>query len=100
MLTMSKNKGKKAKAAEQALVPRDDQRHKTVRNWDDYFKKGELEDWQRLMRDLGFDEEFASKTQCRKVCTHNLHALMCPNRTAQHLDSSMTSFILHQSPDC
>lgn len=40
---------------------------KIVREWDNYFKKGTLEDWQRLMKDLGYVEEFRSKTECRKV---------------------------------
>ncbi|KAL2756362.1 hypothetical protein ACRALDRAFT_210464 [Sodiomyces alcalophilus JCM 7366] len=35
--------------------------------WEAYFGQGTLSDWQRLMADLGFQREFASKTQCRKV---------------------------------
>ncbi|KAI1169556.1 hypothetical protein F4777DRAFT_584802 [Nemania sp. FL0916] len=38
-----------------------------VIEWEKYMGHGELADWQRLMRDLGFDEEFTSKTQCRKA---------------------------------
>ncbi|KAK8056898.1 hypothetical protein PG993_002125 [Apiospora rasikravindrae] len=38
-----------------------------VKRWDDYFQDDALENWQRLMKDLGFQEEFRSKTQCRNV---------------------------------
>ncbi|RYO80181.1 hypothetical protein DL766_001292 [Monosporascus sp. MC13-8B] len=38
-----------------------------VRNWEQYFGAGDLQDWQRLMEDLGFDEQFNSKTKCRKA---------------------------------
>lgn len=65
-----KNKAKNRKAVEQALAPREGEQRrplKVVRDWETYFREGELEDWQRLMRDLGFDEEFLSKSQCRKV---------------------------------
>lgn len=55
---MAKKKGKKPAAP---LVPKKG----VVTDWEQYMGKGELEDWQRLMRDLGFDEEFTSKTQCR-----------------------------------
>ncbi|ROT36826.1 hypothetical protein SODALDRAFT_208037 [Sodiomyces alkalinus F11] len=32
-----------------------------------YFGEGSLSDWQRLMADLGFERDFTSKNQCRKV---------------------------------
>jgi len=35
--------------------------------WDEYDGNGSLEDWNRFMKDLGFDSEFPSKTQCKKV---------------------------------
>ncbi|KAI1434577.1 hypothetical protein GGR50DRAFT_694941 [Xylaria sp. CBS 124048] len=35
--------------------------------WEQYMRKGELEDWQRLMRDLGLQSEFSSKAKCRKT---------------------------------
>jgi hypothetical protein len=35
--------------------------------WDGYFGGGELEDWQRLVHDLGIEGDFSSKTKCRKV---------------------------------
>ncbi|KAI3328930.1 hypothetical protein HD806DRAFT_266865 [Xylariaceae sp. AK1471] len=38
-----------------------------VVKWDNYMGEGALEDWQRLMKDLGFDETFRSKTQCKKA---------------------------------
>ncbi|RYO98197.1 hypothetical protein DL764_007169 [Monosporascus ibericus] len=38
-----------------------------VRDWEEYFRVGDMQDWQRLMDDLGFDERFNSKTQCRKA---------------------------------
>ncbi|GKT42017.1 uncharacterized protein ColSpa_02198 [Colletotrichum spaethianum] len=37
--------------------------------WDEYFGKSELADWQRLCRDLGLPDDLPSKTQCRKVST-------------------------------
>ncbi|KAI0013454.1 hypothetical protein F4779DRAFT_395366 [Xylariaceae sp. FL0662B] len=40
---------------------------KIVRDWGTYFGSGDLSDWQRLMADLGFSEEFRSKSQCRKA---------------------------------
>ncbi|RYP49794.1 hypothetical protein DL768_004581 [Monosporascus sp. mg162] len=47
-----------------------------VRNWEQYFGAGDLQDWRRLMKDLGFDEQFNSKTQCRKALKNvwvNIH---------------------------
>ncbi|KAI2635291.1 hypothetical protein GGS21DRAFT_74652 [Xylaria nigripes] len=38
-----------------------------VIEWEKYMGNGDLEDWRRLMQDLGFEEEFASKNQCRKA---------------------------------
>jgi hypothetical protein len=38
-----------------------------VREFDEYFGSGTLEDWQRLCRDIGLDENPSSITQCRKV---------------------------------
>lgn len=55
---MAKKKSKKARA--QAT-------EKVVMEWERYMGEGSLADWQRLMRDLGFEEEFPSKNQCRKV---------------------------------
>lgn len=52
------------------MARRKKQPFQIVREWEQYFQKGELEDWQRFMRDLGFTQEFASKTQCRKVRSH------------------------------
>ncbi|KAI1158574.1 hypothetical protein F5B18DRAFT_656534 [Nemania serpens] len=52
---MAKKKNKKARAED------------VVVEWEKYMGQGELADWQRLMRDLGFDEEFPSKSQCRKT---------------------------------
>ncbi|KAI2629810.1 hypothetical protein GGR54DRAFT_280134 [Hypoxylon sp. NC1633] len=68
----SSKKSKKAKAAapdSSANKPRQDGRDppKVVAAWVGYFGSGDLQDWQRLMTDLGFDEEFKSKTQCRKA---------------------------------
>ncbi|KAI1333424.1 hypothetical protein F5Y16DRAFT_393819 [Xylariaceae sp. FL0255] len=40
---------------------------RVVKDWANYLGQGSLEDWQRLMRDLGFTEDFPSKTQCRKM---------------------------------
>ncbi|KAM0807339.1 hypothetical protein AB5N19_07678 [Seiridium cardinale] len=38
-----------------------------VQQWNAYFGPGDLEDWQRLMRDLGLQKEFQSKRSCRKA---------------------------------
>ncbi|KAK8048937.1 hypothetical protein PG994_010667 [Apiospora phragmitis] len=38
-----------------------------VKRWDDYFQDDALENWQKLMKDLGFQEVFRSKTQCRNA---------------------------------
>lgn len=38
-----------------------------VKQWDEYFQNDDLENWQRLMKDLGLEGEFRSKTQCRNV---------------------------------
>ncbi|KAI1273387.1 hypothetical protein F5Y07DRAFT_256162 [Xylaria sp. FL0933] len=62
---MAKKKNKKAKAAN---APRQEPKKRTVvLEWEKYMGKGELEDWQRLMKDLGFDEEFPSKKKCREA---------------------------------
>lgn len=58
-MAKSKNKGK-----QQAAPSKKEQ---IVLDWKAYFGSGDLTDWQRLMADLGFTEEYTSKTQCRKV---------------------------------
>ncbi|KAI0486367.1 hypothetical protein F4859DRAFT_367354 [Xylaria cf. heliscus] len=65
---MAKKKAKKTRAAaasQQAVVAVS--KPSIVMEWEKYMGHGELEDWQRLMRDLGFEEDFPSKTKCRKV---------------------------------
>ncbi|KAH8157174.1 hypothetical protein CIB48_g11070 [Xylaria polymorpha] len=66
---MTKKKNKKARAAaapsQQAVVVA--KKPTVVVEWEKYMGDGELEDWQRLMKDLGFEENFPSKTQCRKA---------------------------------
>ncbi|TGJ78847.1 hypothetical protein E0Z10_g9918 [Xylaria hypoxylon] len=54
-------KNKKARANAPLAQPT------VVGEWGMYMGRGGLEDWQRLMKDLGFEEEFPSKTQCRKA---------------------------------
>ncbi|KAK6078091.1 hypothetical protein SCUP515_04521 [Seiridium cupressi] len=44
-----------------------------VQQWNAYFGPGDLEDWQRLMRDLGFQKEFQSKRSCRKLSTQLIY---------------------------
>lgn len=70
---MTKKKNKKARAAaapsQQAVVVA--KKPTVVVEWEKYMGDGELEDWQRLMKDLGFEENFPSKTQCRKVSKRN-----------------------------
>ncbi|KAI0452720.1 hypothetical protein F5B21DRAFT_505947 [Xylaria acuta] len=69
---MAKKKNKKARAtanpsqqAQQAVAVA--AKRDVVVQWKQYMGNGELEDWKRLMRDLGFEEDFPSKTQCRKA---------------------------------
>ncbi|KAL7629408.1 hypothetical protein AAE478_000928 [Parahypoxylon ruwenzoriense] len=54
-----------------AVTPRGHQQQsqppKVVVVWGKYFGPGDLADWQRLMADLGFSEQFISKNQCRKA---------------------------------
>ncbi|KAK8095581.1 uncharacterized protein PG998_002209 [Apiospora kogelbergensis] len=38
-----------------------------VRQWNQYIQDGALENWQRLLKDLGLEGEFRSKNQCRKA---------------------------------
>lgn len=38
-----------------------------VEQWQNYFQKGDLADWQRLCRDLGLADDLPSKTKCREV---------------------------------
>ncbi|KAI3343185.1 hypothetical protein F4824DRAFT_133797 [Ustulina deusta] len=59
---MGRKKNKTARAANGALKP-----SAVVVEWEKYMGQGELEDWQRLMGDLGFDEQFPSKTKCRQA---------------------------------
>ncbi|KAJ8130342.1 hypothetical protein O1611_g3288 [Lasiodiplodia mahajangana] len=62
---MPRNKSKNKKAAKAAKeAPK---KHDVVVQWEQYMGHGELGDWQRLMRDLGFEEEFTSKSKCRKA---------------------------------
>ncbi|KAI0416082.1 hypothetical protein F5X98DRAFT_376062 [Xylaria grammica] len=58
---MAKKKNKKAGAGTALARPT------VAMEWEKYMGRGDLEDWQRLMKDLGFEEEFPSKTQCRKA---------------------------------
>ncbi|GJC84039.1 hypothetical protein ColLi_06877 [Colletotrichum liriopes] len=53
-----KTKGKKTKAEDAVDF---------FSQWDEYFGKRELADWQRLCRDLGLPDDLPSKTQCRKA---------------------------------
>ncbi|KAF5568640.1 hypothetical protein FPHYL_2713 [Fusarium phyllophilum] len=52
--------------------------------WNDYFKKGTLQDFQRLCADLGLPNDLASKTKCRnalKSINVNIKQfLQCENR--------------------
>lgn len=43
-------------------------KHATLMDqWNDYFKKGTLQDFQRLCADLGLPSDLPSKTKCRDV---------------------------------
>ncbi|KAM0244634.1 hypothetical protein ACHAP5_006098 [Fusarium lateritium] len=37
-----------------------------LQQWNDYFQKGTLQDFQRLCADLGLDSDLPSKTKCRE----------------------------------
>lgn len=49
-----------------------------VETWNEYFRKGELADYQRLCRDLGIDGDVSSKRKCRRV-RPLLHPLPSPD---------------------
>lgn len=55
-----------------------------VDKWNAYFQNGDLEDWQRLCRDLGLADNLPSKTKCRKVSPPLSHLLpvMSPGKPA------------------
>lgn len=38
-----------------------------LQQWNNYFQKGTLEDFQRLCADLGITSDLPSKTKCREV---------------------------------
>ncbi|KAI0430073.1 hypothetical protein F5Y09DRAFT_242145 [Xylaria sp. FL1042] len=59
---MGSKRNKKGQAAN--APPR---QQAVVTEWEAYIGHGELEDWQRLMKDLGFEEEFPSKAKCRQA---------------------------------
>lgn len=63
-MSRKKNRGAKPITVEAKNPPK---KSKIVTRWEDYFKEGNLEDWNRLMKDLGFVDEFPSITKCRKV---------------------------------
>ncbi|KAH9902217.1 hypothetical protein F4778DRAFT_736792 [Xylariomycetidae sp. FL2044] len=81
MARKKKNKNVNAAAVQQALdiqatyidkaemkkLMKEQSRPNIVKQWNEYFGRGDLADWQGLMRDLLFEETFSSKTQCRKV---------------------------------
>ncbi|KAI1739299.1 hypothetical protein F4680DRAFT_142404 [Xylaria scruposa] len=66
---MAKKKSKKARATANPSQPAvaAPQKPAIVVEWEQYIGHGELEDWQRLMKDLGFEEDFSSKSKCRKA---------------------------------
>ncbi|RYP90562.1 hypothetical protein DL770_003324 [Monosporascus sp. CRB-9-2] len=63
----SKKNRRKGKGNEGQPSQSDRPPPKIVRDWEQYFGAGDLQDWQRLMEDLGFEEQFDSKTKCRKA---------------------------------
>ncbi|KAI4601697.1 hypothetical protein KJ359_011828 [Pestalotiopsis sp. 9143b] len=63
-MSRKKNRGAKPITVEAKNPPK---KSKIVTRWEDYFKEGNLEDWNRLMKDLGFVDEFPSITKCRKA---------------------------------
>ncbi|RYP70170.1 hypothetical protein DL769_005049 [Monosporascus sp. CRB-8-3] len=71
-----------------------------VRNWEQYFGAGDLQDWQRLMKDLGFDEQqFNSKTQCRKALKNvwvNIHDFLAAVRVGETPHRFRSEFELAQ----
>ncbi|KAI1764773.1 hypothetical protein GGR53DRAFT_299861 [Hypoxylon sp. FL1150] len=67
---MAKKKSKQAAASAASAETPKSKKNKIVADWEAYFGPGDLPDWQRLMADLGFTEQFTSKTQCRKALTN------------------------------
>ncbi|KAI0531838.1 hypothetical protein GGR58DRAFT_214118 [Xylaria digitata] len=77
---MAKKKNKKTRADAAVAQPA------VVGQWEKYMGRGELEDWQRLMRDLGFEQEFRSKSQCRKTLKTvwvNIHDFLAAVKRAE-----------------
>ncbi|KAJ3580241.1 hypothetical protein NPX13_g321 [Xylaria arbuscula] len=64
---MSKKKNKSSRNAAKAKADAPLQLPKVVTAWEEYMGEGKLEDFQRLMRDLGFEEHFPSKSKCRQA---------------------------------
>ncbi|KAI1823969.1 hypothetical protein F4861DRAFT_283412 [Xylaria intraflava] len=54
-----------------------------VAEWRQYMGTGSLDNWQRLMRDLGFETEFTSKTQCKKDVWVNIPDFLAAVETGQ-----------------
>ncbi|KAK3906800.1 hypothetical protein C8A05DRAFT_29346 [Staphylotrichum tortipilum] len=58
-----------------------------VREFDEYFGTGTLDDWQRLCRDVGLAGYYPSITQCRKALrtVHiNIHDLLDAVKQGRH----------------
>ena len=54
-----------------------------VREFNEYFGAGALEDWQRLCQDVRLDGDYRSITQCRKVLNEQIQALNHRSRITQ-----------------
>ncbi|KAI1779919.1 hypothetical protein F4818DRAFT_158578 [Hypoxylon cercidicola] len=77
-----------AKSKKKSKAARDKRKEELVSDWEEYFGSGDLSDWQRLMADLGFTEEFTSKSQCRKALTHvwvNIRDFLDDNRAGREI---------------
>ncbi|KAK4461855.1 hypothetical protein QBC42DRAFT_269091 [Cladorrhinum samala] len=82
MAKKSKNKSKNSKP--QALEPK---RPKIVDDFEKYFGKGDLEDWQRLCDDIGLEGDFESITKCRKAIKSvyvNIYDLLDAVKKGEH----------------
>lgn len=79
-----KNKNKSKNSKPQALEPK---RPKIVDDFEKYFGKGDLEDWQRLCGDIGLKDGLESITKCRKALKSvyvNIYDLLDAVKKGEH----------------
>lgn len=73
-----------------------------MEQWNDYFKKGDLEDYQRLCVDLDLPGDLPSKTKCRQVSQApkkiELVMLTVARRSRAYTSTSFNSWHVMISP--